>query len=114
MRIEKNSIVSIRYIMKNSRKEILENTMKSDPVSYLHGSTGILPLLQAQLQGLKTGDRKVACLSAASGLTDEDFILDVIVDEVRAASNEEILLGYPVQLNVPKCEADCECYHQAE
>ena len=109
MLIVKNSVVSIRYIMKNSRKEILENTMKSDPVSYLHGSTGILPLLQEQLDGLKTGDRKVVCLSAVSGLTDEDFIFEVIVDEIRAASNEEILLGYPVQLKVPKCEADCDC-----
>jgi FKBP-type peptidyl-prolyl cis-trans isomerase SlyD len=114
LHIEKNNVVSIRYIMKNSNGVILENTMNNDPVSYLHGSTGILPLLQAQLEGLKTGNKKLVYLTAASGLTNEDFIFEVIVDEVRAASGEEILLGYPVKVNVAKCEADCDCYNYQE
>jgi hypothetical protein len=110
MHIEKNSIVSIRYIMKNSKEEILENTMDEFPVSYLHGSSGIQPLLQAQLEGLKAGDKKIVYLTAESGLLNEGFIFEIIIDEVRAALKEEILLGYPVKLNVPKCEADCDCY----
>ena len=110
MHIANNSVVSIRYIMKNSKEEVLENTMNNDPVNYLHGSTGILPLLQAQLEGLKTGDKKVVYLAAASGLTNEDFIFEVIIDEVRAALKEEVLLGYPVKINVTKCEAACDCY----
>ena len=114
MQIAKDRVVSIRYIMKNDCGEILENTMNDDPVSYLHGSAGIQALLQSQLEGLKPGDKKIVYLTKASGLTDDDFIFEVIVDEVRAASNEEILLGYPVQLNVSKCEADCDCYHQAD
>ena len=72
------------------------------------------PLLQAQLEGLKAGDKKVVYLTAASGLTNEDFIFEVIIDEVRVALKEEVLLGYPVKLNVPKCEADCECYRSTE
>jgi|SRR5664279_325261 len=103
MHIAKNRIVSIRYIMKNSKEDVLENTMNKHPVSYLHGSTGIQPLLQAQLEGLKAGSKKVVYLTAASGLTDEDFIFEVIVDEVRVALKEEVLLGYPVKLNVAKC-----------
>ncbi len=67
-------------------------------------------MLQAQLEGLKAGDKKTVYLTAASGFTNEDFIFEVIVDEVRDALKEEILLGYPVQLNVAKCEADCDCY----
>lgn len=110
MHIAKNSVVSIRYIMKNSNEEVLENTINDIPVSYLHGSPGIQPLLQAQLEGLKAGDKKVLHLTAASGLTNEDFIFEVIVDEVRVALKEELLLGYPVKVNVPKCEADCDCY----
>ncbi|MEP7144156.1 MAG: hypothetical protein ABI707_14835 [Ferruginibacter sp.] len=109
-KITENSVVSIRYIMKNSTGNILENIMNNEPVSYLHGSTGIQPLLQAQLEGLKAGDKKLVYLIAESGLTNEDFVFDVIIDGVRAASGEEILLGYPVQVFVPKCEADCDCY----
>ena len=110
MQIAKNNVVSIRYIMKNSQGTVLENTMNNLPVSYLHGRDGIQPLLQEQLEGLKAGDKKVVYLPAAAGLTREDFIFEVIIDEVRAALKEEVLLGYPVKLNVPKCEADCDCY----
>src|SRR5258706_3023416 len=99
MKIAKNSVASIRYIMKNDLGEILENTMDYDPVSYLHGSPGIQSLLQAQLEGLKAGDKKIVHLTKASGLADDDFIFEVIVDEVRAALKEEILLGYPVKIN---------------
>ena len=111
MHIENNSVVSIRFIMKNSKEEVLENTMNSLPLSYLHGSPGIQPLLQAQLEGLKAGDKKEVYLKAASGLTSEDFIFEVIIDDVRVALKEEVLLGYPVLSDIPKCEADCECYN---
>jgi len=110
MQIAKNSVVSIRYIMKNGKGIVLEDTMNHDPVNYLHGSTGILPMLQAQLEGLIAGDWKVVYLAAASGLTDEEFIFEVMVDEVRVALKEEVLLGYPVKINVVKCEADCDCH----
>ncbi len=110
IRIGKNSVVSMRYSMKNDSGEILENSMNNKPVSYLHGSNGILSLLQAQLEGLKMGDKKVVYLTADSGFTNEDFIFEIIIDEVREASNEELLLGYPVQRIIEKCETDCDCY----
>ena len=108
--IARNCVVAIRYIMKNSREEVLENTMNRDPVNYLHGSTGIQPLLQAQLEGLRAGEKKTVFLPAESGLTNEDFTFEVMVDDVRTASREEIMLGYPVKLTVQKCEAECACY----
>jgi len=110
--VAKNCVVAIRYIMKNSREEILENTMNHDPVNYLHGSTGIQPLLQAQLDGLRVGNKKTVFLLAESGLTNEDFTFEVIVDDVRPALSEEIMLGYPVKLTFKKCESDCTCYEQ--
>jgi FKBP-type peptidyl-prolyl cis-trans isomerase 2 len=110
MRIGKNRVVSIRYIMKNSEGLVLENTMNSQPVSYLHGVTGIQPLLQSQLEGFGTGDKATVLLNAASGLTEEDFIFEVIIDQVRDALPEEMILGYPVAVNVQPCEADCDCY----
>jgi FKBP-type peptidyl-prolyl cis-trans isomerase SlyD len=109
--VAKNSVVSMRYIMKNSNGEILENTMHSLPISYLHGTESILSLLQEQLEGLKAGDKKIVYLNSVSGLTAEDFVFEVIIDQVRVALEEEILLGYPVEVNVQACEADCDCYN---
>ena len=111
--VAKNSVVSMRYCMKNNKGEILENTMNGYPISYLHGAAGILSLLQEQLEGLKAGDKKNVYLNSAAGLTEEDFVFEVIIDQVRAAMEEEILLGYPVAVNVKACEADCDCYSAA-
>ena len=58
----------------------------------------------------ETGDKGTVYLDAASGLTTENFSFEIIIDGVRAALDEEILLGYPVQTTVPPCEADCDCY----
>ena len=105
-----NHIVSMRYIMKNSGGLILENTMRAMPVSYLQGGTDILGSLQEQIAGLKPGDKKTVYLLKKAGFTAEDFVFDIIIDEVRVASDEEILLGYPVQVDVKPCEEDCQCY----
>lgn len=104
----------MRYVMRNASGEVLENTMHGMPISYLHGTGAILLLLQEQLEGLEAGDKKTVHLKATSGFTNEDFSFDVIIDQVRAALEEEIVLGYPVEVNVAACEADCECYGNTE
>lgn len=110
--VENNRVVSLRYIMKNSEGEMLENTMNHNPVSYLHGSAEILPLLQTQLEGLKAGDKKIIYLASEPGLTSEEFSFEVILDEVRMALAEELILGYPVKSAIQKCEEDCACYDE--
>ncbi len=105
-----NTVVSMRYVMRNAGGDELENTMNSMPVSYLHGTTAILAMLQEQLLGLQAGDKKTVLLNAAAGGTDEDFTFEIIIDQVRVALQEEIRLGYPVQVNVQPCDADCGCY----
>jgi len=111
MNIAQNCVVSMRYTMKNSRQEVLEDTLHALPVHYLHGSGTILAVLQEQLVGLKAGDKKKVYLQTIPGITEEAFCFEVSIDEVRAALPEEIVLGYPVQAIVQACEADCACYN---
>jgi len=110
MPVASNCVVSIRYTMKNGSGEVLENAMNNNPVNYLHGSPGIQPLLQAQLEGLRKGEKKTVYLLTGSGITSDDFIFEVVIDDVRPALQEEIILGYPVKINLVKCEVDCDCY----
>lgn len=107
--VTKDCVVALRYIMRNGKGDVLEDTMQLAPVNYLHGSSGILPLLQQQLEGLQRGDKKKAQLSKEVGAGD-DFSFDVIIDEVRIASPEEIRLGYPLQVTNLLCNEDCDCY----
>lgn len=110
--VDKNMVVALRYIMRNGKGEVLEDIMQSTPANYLHGSDGILTLLQEQLQGLKTGDKKQVLLSKQDSEADDNFVFDVIIDDVRAALDEEIILGYPVQITSEVCNDDCVCYEE--
>lgn len=109
---DKNRVVALRYIMRNSRGEILEDTMNSSPVNYLHGSPAILPMLQKQLQDMKAGDKKQIIVAKQNSEADDDFVFDVIIDDVRAALPEEIALGYPVSITAEICKDDCDCYDE--
>ena len=108
--VANNRVVAIRYVMKNSRGEVLDDNTHGAPVNYLHGSAAILPYLQAQLEGLMPGDKKVVQLTKEFGGPEEGLFFDVIIDEVRPALQEEIMLGYPVLVNENICPDACLCH----
>lgn len=110
MHIDENTIVTIRYIMKNSENDVLENNMAGRPVVFLFGTNNISPILQSQLCGLSQGDKKTICLQKEQSAADDDYTFEVLIDEVRSALPEEILLGYPLLLNANDCEENCACH----
>lgn len=109
--VTKNIVVIFRYIMKNSKGQVIENTMNGAPKCYLHGAAGIQPSLQVQFEGLKVGDTKVIYLRKESGVSNEDFTFDIIIDKLRPALEEELLLGYPVMIDSLICDSRCICYN---
>ena len=111
--VDKDMVVALRYVMRNGKDEVLEDTMQSTPVNYLHGSPGILFLLQEQLKGLKAGNKKKVFLSKQNSEADNNFIFDIVIDDVRKALPEEIILGYPVQIATEVCKDDCYCYEES-
>ena len=110
--VDKNTVVALRYVMRKGNGDVLEDIMQSTPVNYLHGSGGILPSLQLQLEGLHKGDKKKVYLFKENSNADDDFIFDVVIDDIREALAEEIMLGYPVQITTAICNDDCVCYDE--
>lgn len=108
--VKENIVVAFRYIMKNNRGEVIENTMEGSPKCYLHGSGEILPALQAQFEGLKTGDSKIIHLRKQDGVAEQDFTFDIVIDNLRSASEEELILGYPVSIDSLICDSNCICH----
>lgn len=109
MTVKKNIIVFFRYTMRNSRGEVLENNMDSSPKCYLHGAAGIQPSLQMQFKGLKVGDSKTIYLKEDGGIIADNYTFNVIIDNLRLATEEELLLGYPIVINDSICGPDCIC-----
>jgi FKBP-type peptidyl-prolyl cis-trans isomerase SlyD len=98
MIIENQRVVSIRYIMRNHKGEELENNIGDAPISYLHGSGNILPALESGLTGLQPGDKKSLSISGdlVAGLP-EEYHFEIIIDDVRKATNEELSKGRAIQ-----------------
>ncbi len=106
MEVADKTIVSLRYIMKNNRGEELDNIMNNAPIKYLHGVGKILPQLELCLEGMKTGEKKSFSFLNESNLN-EEFYFDVIIDEVRMATEKELQMRKPVEKNNNECEGCC-------
>ncbi len=110
--ITRNTVVHFRYIMKNHTDVVIENIMNGLPKCYLHGSTGILPSLQLQFEGLKKGEARLIKLTEENEFENEEFTSEIIIDEIRPASQEELMLGYPVSIDDLVCGEDCICNNE--
>ena len=101
MQITENKIVSLRYIMKNSSGDVIEDTMVRSPIQYLHGAGKIIPALETAIEGMTAGQKKSFSISDP-GLS-ENLHFDLVIDEVREATPEEIQNGNPA------CGPGCCC-----
>jgi len=111
MKVETNTIVSLRYSMKNNQGDLLDDILKKDPVEYLYGAGSILPILETNIAGMECGEKKSVFITPenASDLN-ESFQIDVIIDNVRAASEEEIQIGKPFPVYLKgNCGPGCSC-----
>ncbi len=57
MVIEKNSVVSIHYTLKDDNGEIIESTTGAEPFTYLHADMGLIQGLKESLNGRSVGDK---------------------------------------------------------
>ena len=108
MQIENNKVVSLRYVMRDATGEVMEDNMSGAPFQYLHGNGNLQPLLETAIDGLSAGDKKN--ISFADQQLDGVFYFDVTIEDVRAATEEEIkkgTLSKPVKNN--NCGPGCCC-----
>ena len=104
MLVKKDTIVSLRYVMKGNNGEIIEDTMNGKAVEYLHGGGNILPSLESVLEGLPVGTQKSFTVLDEQ-LTDP-LHFDVVIDEIREATTEEIKSG---KSGKEECGPGCCC-----
>jgi FKBP-type peptidyl-prolyl cis-trans isomerase SlyD len=99
--------VAIRYRLRNLEGDTLESIMDKGPVHYIHGSGAVLPSLDDAILGMQPGETKTLLVSEN---TDDNFYVDVVIDAVRTATEQEIknndfLNQYPNE----HCGPDCIC-----
>ncbi len=79
MKIQKNSVVTMDYLLKSETGELLDESTNDEPFIYLHGYGQLVPGLENALQGRKTGEKFSVTVAPADGYgeRDEESIHDV-------------------------------------
>ncbi|MBB3054475.1 hypothetical protein [Mucilaginibacter gotjawali] len=109
MEVAANTVVAIRYVMKNGQGEVLEDIMDKPPVEYLHGSGDILPGLEKGLDGLPAGFSKLIKFTIDDN-SQETYFINVKIDSIRAATPAEIERGKPEPKHADNsCGPGCRC-----
>lgn len=67
MLIGDNSVVSIHYKLTNDGGETIDQSQEGQPLTYLHGSSNIIPGLENELTGKVAGDSFKATVTPENG-----------------------------------------------
>lgn len=79
MIIEKNKVISLIYELRagNSKGEVIEALEDSNPLTFIYGSGSLLPKFEANIDGLKIGDKfdfELKCDDAYGAVIDEAIV----------------------------------------
>jgi FKBP-type peptidyl-prolyl cis-trans isomerase SlyD len=99
MQIGKNSVVAIDYTLTNPKGEVLDSSKGREPLTYIQGSGGIIPGLEAALEGKAAGDAVSVTIppEQAYGLRDDSMVQKVSRDLFKNAGVIEV--GMQFQAN---------------
>ncbi|MCB1614676.1 MAG: peptidylprolyl isomerase [Pseudomonadales bacterium] len=102
MLIEKNRVVSFHYSLSETGGGLLEDSLNSNPVLYLHGAGGLIPGLAEAMEGHAVGDSFTVDLppEKAYGFKRNDAVQRVPVKHlVLARKKQKLMPGMIVGLN---------------
>nr|CAA6825337.1 MAG: FKBP-type peptidyl-prolyl cis-trans isomerase SlyD (EC [uncultured Thiotrichaceae bacterium] len=99
MQIAQNSVASLRYVLTDTKGEILDEATTEAPFVYLHGANNIIAGLETALVGKTTNDQLEVTIPPedAYGLHDEHMTQQVTRDMFGDVEPSQLLPG--VQFN---------------
>lgn len=95
MKIAQNAVVEFSYDLEVDG-QIVDKTTKEKPLDYIHGTGGLLPKLEAHIEGMEPGDKFEITLSPSDGYgeVNPDMIIDLPKSafEVNGEVREDLLV----------------------
>jgi FKBP-type peptidyl-prolyl cis-trans isomerase SlyD len=92
MKITKDTVVAMNYLLTNGDGVELDRSEEGSPLVYLHGSGQIVPGLERQLEGLSQGERREK--------------IEVAPGEAYGEMKEELMLSVSRQQFPPEAEIE--------
>jgi len=93
MRIAKDTVVNIDYTLTDDDDNVIDTSEGRGPLAYLHGSGGIIPGLENELEGKETGAELKVTVAPADGYGERDDALKQVVSRDQFKGDEELEVG---------------------
>ena len=97
--IQKDTVVSMSYNLKNSDGEDLGSADATKPLTFLHGAGQIVPGLENSLKGLTVGDKKEVTIGPKEGYGELNPELKLKVERKQFPADAEIKPGMQFKAN---------------
>lgn len=101
MKIEKDKLVQINYVLTDSEGKEIDSSKDTGPLQYIHGNGYLIKGLESQLEGKEPGSKFTAFVEAkdAYGVYDEKLVIDV--PRTQFDTSVEIEVGMQFQAAGP-------------
>lgn len=101
MKIAPERVVSIHYTLTDEEGQQLDSSEGREPLSYLHGTNGLIPGLEKELEGREAGEKFAATIQPdeAYGEVNPALIQEVPLDML--AGIENLRVGMQLQSQSP-------------
>lgn len=103
MKITQNTVVTLNYTLKDDNGEILDQS-HDDSFMYLHGTGGIIPGLENELEGKSTGDALSVHINPEDGYGLRDDSMIQVVPRTMFESDHPIEEGTQFHAESPEGE----------
>jgi FKBP-type peptidyl-prolyl cis-trans isomerase SlyD len=67
MKIEKDKVVSLEYVLRDAKGHVIQSTEEGNPSDYLHGHSNLIPGLESELECKLAGDELKIEISPENG-----------------------------------------------
>lgn len=92
MKIANQCVVAIHYTLTNDQGQELDTSRGQEPLTYLHGTRGLIPGLERELEGREPGDEFRATVppEEAYGPVNDELIQEVPLEVLDGIANLEV------------------------
>jgi FKBP-type peptidyl-prolyl cis-trans isomerase SlyD len=99
--IKNGTVVNLSYTLKNSDGDVLDKADASEPFTYLHGASQVVPGLETALEGLKKGDKKKVTVAPEEGYGEVNEELKLAVNRTQFPAEAQIEAGMQFETQTP-------------
>jgi FKBP-type peptidyl-prolyl cis-trans isomerase SlyD len=93
MNIEKDKVVTIDYSLRDAAGKLIDSSDGGEPLVYLHGNSNIIPGLEKELEGKRSGDTVNCVIPAVNAYGERDESLVFKVNKNEFGNDTEISPG---------------------